>query len=130
MISPYQYLVEQEQNSYIHPIEDISAYIVAMNIGKGVRYSFEFIEERKGEFVFEAPVHDLGEFGLVVTEAIVECRVNEKKGEAIFELLYTFDGCDMASAIIGRVTKDEDGYNFESFPEGEFTAKDSAYKGS
>ncbi len=130
MISPYQYLVEQEQNSYIHPIEDISAYIVAMNIGKGVRYSFEFIEERKGEFVFEAPVHDLGEFGLVVTEAIVECRVNEKKGEAIFELVYTFDGGDMASTIIGRVTKDEDGYNFESFLEGEFTAKDSAYKGS
>ena len=130
MISPYQYLVEQEQNSYMHPIDDISAYIVAMNIGKGVRYSFEFIEERKGEFVFEAPVHDLGEFGLVVTEAIVECRVNEKKGEAIFELVYTFDGGDVASAIIGRVTKDEDGYNFESFQEGEFTAKDSAYKGS
>ena len=96
----------------------------------GYKPLFTHIGTKSEEHVFTAPLTNLGQLDLIITEAQIMAKVSEK--EAIFGVIYTCSGLEMYDAPICKM-KLKDGkvehMPYDSKDKKNFGAKDVKFLG-
>lgn len=69
----------------------------------GVKASFKYIGLKNKEYIFTAPISNIGFLDLIISEAIIMARVTENY--AYFGIIYTLNGLEQFDATICRMDK-------------------------
>ena len=113
-------LEDREYNLY-------RGYFRCFNRFKKSDYKFVFDGRKEGYKFFKSRLRSFGDFKLVVVQAYIQAKINDKK-DMVFELVHQLEGRGYTSIIIGKVTKKGDIYKFVPYDEEKFEEKYITYK--
>lgn len=68
-----------------------------------VKASFKYIGLKNKEYIFTAPISDVGFLDLIISDAVIMARVTENY--AYFGIIYTLNGLEQFDATICRMDK-------------------------
>lgn len=91
----------------------------------GYNIRFQYIGKKGDEYIYKAPLTNLGQMELIVSEAYVLARVTEKK--ALFGVVYLLNGMEELDATICRMTNKKGVIEAEMFDDKEFENNETKF---
>lgn len=82
-----------------------------------VKAAFKYIGLKNKEYIFTAPISDVGFLGLIISDAVIMARITENY--AYFGIIYTLNGLEQFDATVCRMDKTKNGITVKLFDDGD-----------
>lgn len=98
MIKLFEILKEE-----VNPINFGKEFFQEFNKQTDTKLTFKYLGLKNKEYIYTAPISNLGVLNLIISDAIVMARVTEKY--AYFGIIYTLNGLEQFDATICVIKK-------------------------
>ena len=90
-------------NEEIDPKSMAAPFFTELARTHKIKASFKYIGLKNKEYIFTAPISDIGFLDLIISDAVMMARVTENY--AYFGIIYTLNGLEQFDATVCRMDK-------------------------
>lgn len=121
MIKLFEILKEE-----VNPVNFGKEFFQEFNKQTDTKLTFKYLGLKNKEYIYTAPVSNLGVLNLIISDAIVMARITEKY--AYFGIVYTLNGLEQFDATICVIKKIEDKLETKLFDDSDSDFSDAKTK--